>query len=300
MKSLSFLKEIKADCFKRIFIVLILVLINSMKLYSQGAVCTCANEKSFMAPTSCNEYCMLKQSFKIVKGNETAEAIDITIASLQKYYTTFIRPIDFETGGIRIYYGWENNKIVQIICVSSEPNKPDVELGYYVLRNNNDRIIDLNDVITKQKATEFIRAYIENVTIGGDSINTYNPIDTVKFARFYEYKELLQLISDVTTNEITPAFITFEQCYVPLYISQRYRKHPKVYFLFIPSDFNIGHSTIMYLKQLGSGGRPGTPITNDMEYYPYPLDYKSGFLEIGKPCPPRCGAIEWYDIMNLD
>jgi hypothetical protein len=65
-------------------------------------------------------------------------------------------------------------------------------------------------------------------------------------------------------------------------------------------SFYVGHSTVMYLQAEVSPGVPGKKLTSATEpsNREIPTNYKSGFLEIGKPCPPRCGEITWEDIIK--
>ena len=97
-----------------------------------------------------------------------------------------------------------------------------------------------------------------------------------------------------------PSFISFEQCYVPLKVSEVYKNHPNVTFKDITDDFNVGYSTVMYLKKAGNENQPGDILTKDIliNDNEYPKDYQGGFLEVGKPCPPRCGSIMWEDVIK--
>ena len=248
------------------------------------------------APTSCYDYCSMIDSFKSYSTGKTAEIITISLNRLNTYYNSF----NFGQDGFRIYYGLINNKLLQIISISNEANQ--LDSGYCVLTKNNNYSINLNNFISRDSAIILIRNYVNAVTRLGNNSNPLNSSDTVTFARYYAYSGLDSLIANVKKYIDTPGFITFEQCYVPLDISILYKSHPNVWYKGIPDDFNVGYSTIMYLQKKGIFGKPVAILTREIQIAPgkYPDDYQSGFLEIGKPCPPRCGSISWDDIINVN
>lgn len=279
--------------------------VNDLK--AQGA-CDCKNiPKSIdSAPTSCEVYCKLIKSFNRISHADSALINTIALESLDDYYKTFCMSKDTATGGFRFYYGFYDDSIVQIICVANKEYDPDYELGYYVLPNSKKAgyNIDVNKVITKDSVIGLIKTYIDTISIGKFDVDTIVPNDTVKYARYYQYAEIQKLIQEVTVdtgaNKKIPAFITFEQCYVPIKISTLYKTHPNIYYYGIPNDFNVGHSTVMYLHEKNTSDAPGDALTRNIPIAPnkFPNNYQSGFLEIGKPCPPRCGEITWEDIIK--
>ena len=168
------------------------------------AVCDCKNiPKSLVsAPTSCEVYCKLVKAFDRVSYADKAQISTIWIDSLEKYYKTFCMADDIEAGGFRIYYGFYNNSIVQIICVANKEYDPDYELGYYVLPNSKKAgyNIDVNKVITKDSVIGLIKTYIDTISISNFDVDTIVPNDTIKYARYYEYAEIQKLIHDVTID----------------------------------------------------------------------------------------------------
>jgi hypothetical protein len=277
--------------------------VNSLKAQEEPCDCKKYQEKGHAAPTNCKDYCALIDSFSRIMPASIATTSSISLNSLKSYYLQFIDSIDRKDGGIRIYYGFYSGSIVQIICVSNKEDDPAYELGYYVLTNNNNNSgynINPKNTITKDSTIKLIKKYFYNISISNRRLSEIIPNDTIRFARFYPYSEIKQLIKDIPSARGKAAFITLEQCYVPLSISKKYKDYSDMNVLNMADSFYVGHSTVMYLQAEVSPGVPGKKLTSATEpsNREIPTNYKSGFLEIGKPCPPRCGEITWKDIKD--
>lgn len=237
----------------------------------------------FHAPTSYSVYCEMVEAFKPLSMKKPYETVTISLKSFNKYYNSF----DFQQDGFRIYYGLKNDTLLQIISISNDTDY--IDTGYYVLKNTTDYTIKVNDRITRDSTIDLIKNFVKVFASPGEKIT---------ISRYYKYSGFTNLVSDAVIYNDKPSFISFEQCYVPLDVSIKYKYHPNVTFKDITDDFNVGYSTVMYLKKEGEPNKPGDILTKfiSFESGEYPKDYQSGFLEIGKPCPPRCGSITWMDV----
>jgi hypothetical protein len=171
----------------------------SLKAQEEPCDCEKYQEKGHAAPTNCEDYCALIDSFSRITPSSIATTSSISLNSLESYYCKLIKPNDITVGGIRIYYGFYNGSIVQIICVTNKEYDPDYELGYYVLTNNNNSgyDIDYNNTITKDSTIKLIKKYFYNISISNRRLSEIIPNDTIRFARFYPYSEIKQLIKDI-------------------------------------------------------------------------------------------------------
>ncbi len=237
------------------------------------------------APTSCTVYCNMVKAFKSLSNKKPYETVTISLKSFNEYYNSF----DFQQDGFRIYYGLKDNNLLQIISISNDSTHLDT--GYYVLKNTANYSINDKDFITRDSTIDLIKNFVKEFAKNGKKVT---------ISRYYKYSGFTNLVSDVLIYNDKPSFISFEQCYVPLDVSIKYKYHPNVTFKDITDDFNVGYSTVMYLKKEGEPNKPGDILTREIKIIDdvYPKDYQSGFLEIGKPCPPRCGEITWEDIIK--
>lgn len=258
--------------------------VNDLK--AQG-VCDCKNyvEGVDFAPTTCRVYCNMIKTFTSFDKDKQSKTVTISLKSFNNYYNSF----DFQQDGFRIYYGYNEGELLQIISISNDSTYLDT--GYYVLKNTTDYSINVKDFITRDSTIDLIKNFVNEFAENGKKIT---------ISRYYKYSGFTNLVSDVVIYNDKPSFISFEQCYVPLKVSEVYKNHPNVTFKDITDDFNVGYSTVMYLKKAGNENQPGDILTKDIliNDNEYPKDYQGGFLEIGKPCPPRCGSIMWEDVIK--
>lgn len=235
-----------------------------------------------------------QKNFMINAGTTTVPAIDIQINlyDLIKYFDN-TPAMDYH-GGLRFYPALYNdgstNKIATIVARSNKEDLPTIEDKYYLLKDSYPQgsfpgIVPPIYLLPGQ-AVPMIQAYFAYVHMY-DATKNQVPNDTFRISRYYSWAELIHLTADnlIDINDDIKTKATNLKIEVG-YVNQR-----------IATDFYalyylaLGGLDLIDLK----GYTTMISIVGQVDPISVgnPHDYYHRFMEIGKPCPPRCGKIRF-------
>ncbi len=208
-------------------------------------------------------------------------------------FKNFFRKTDqgnFE--GIRIYPGYVNasNEMILIACQANLTD--DKEANYIILNNDDFTNVDpfpdaINDTI---QVAYLHRDYLSMVKIFFHDQNAANTSikSKLKYSRFYKASELDELINDNLKNIPEPYDgykIQFEFGYINSEFVEKLQGRTTEKY----TDDELQGFTVMAHIKDPSDKRLIDPTAiyqqND------PQNYEGRYLEVGHPCPPRCGVL---------
>lgn len=189
--------------------------------------------------------------------------------------------IKYGTGksGIRFYPGFNGQKLVILMCsdheISAEhtDNWCMLDRGFYLEPD-----ADLVN-ISREEANALHNAYLTQILIDG---NPHAPSPTFRLSRFYSWNEVMSYFNDnLQGGNFDEYFIQLEWGFVPEEMAPEFNERYPVG----GSEYHQGFTVIMHVKD-----KDGNPLIDVQQ--PYQTgQYSRSYLEVGSPCPPRCGEI---------
>ena len=211
----------------------------------------------------------------------------------QWYYTA----VDDTGKGVQIYFAVYNSKISAILAAVGNSGH---EYNYHLITNpkyKRNEFMSESVISNLDTVKKYIKKYRDGVKIFGAPIDTSDSM--YKISRFYEIDSIIQLFKDNIPGfdshnfnaiksysiRLTHAYISYE--YSPMLCSE-YPEDCQSQ----NSHFLMGH-TILFSSCCDWLGRD---FIDENTQIPLEARFEGMYLEVGKPCPPLCGAITWEDL----
>jgi hypothetical protein len=252
------------------------------------------------APLQSDEYLALTSTAKVAfsyatdSGNFSKPSIDSSLINLNDFIAY---ADDASYDGIRIYPGFDlqQKRIIMILCKAKQNSAEETDY-IALLQNYTDPGSVYNDIITKDAAGIYLKNYLYSINLF--SYRQY-PADTaiadiIKYSRFYHKDELTDYLNDNIPEESPPyndykmnleiGYISYE---LALLFKERFTRDT-----FLVNEVQ-GVTNIMCivdpqnerLIDRAANYKP-TPPTD-----PHNHNYYRLYLEVGVPCPPKCGSL---------
>lgn len=181
--------------------------------------------------------------------------------------------------GIRFYPGFYGQTLVLLMCTDNEisgehtDNWCLLDRGFYLEPD-----ADLVN-ISRVQAIAMHDAYLSQILIDG---KPHTPTPTFRLSRYYSWNELMRYINDnLQGGNFDEYFLHLELGYVP-------EEMAPVFNVRYPAggpEYHQGFTVIMHVKD-----KDGNSLVDTLQPYQNGR-YQRTYLEVGSPCPPRCGAI---------
>ncbi|MBP9083694.1 MAG: hypothetical protein KBH11_11510 [Bacteroidia bacterium] len=195
-------------------------------------------------------------------------------------FLTYINNINPGTEGVRFYPGFENDTLILSMC-HDKCKTVDFQAQVWSTLSNN-LYLNPNSVLSTKdqaKAKLYKDNYDKNIYING---LPQLPGDRTRTSRFYTFAELEKLITDnVSAAQYSSHFIQIEWGMV-------YDNMTSILNGRCPVDNpnqHYGFTVLFHIKD-----EDGNPMINTNQEYEA-NQYSRTYLEVGSPCPPRCGII---------
>ncbi len=181
--------------------------------------------------------------------------------------------------GIRFYPGFQGQKLVMLMCLDNEISSERIdnwcilEKGFYLEPDSN----LINATAAQANVTHM--AYLSQIIIDGEH---HAPLPRFRISRFYPWNEVFRYINDnLQGGDFADFFLHLEWGFVPDDIASTFNvRYPAG-----GPEYHRGFTVIMHVKD-----KDGNPLI-DVQL-PYEAgQYTRTYLEVGSPCPPRCGII---------
>ncbi len=201
------------------------------------------------------------------------------LINLQSFYNFFSQHTK-NVSGVRFYPGFSRDKLILSMC-HDDVDTTTTSNVWSKLENNLYLSPDLDLINSDHLTTSQLKAsYDSSVYING---LRQQEGDRTRISRFYTFAELQKLISDNEVNEdqYSSHFIQIEWGMV-------YDAMTTVFNSRCPVDNpnqHYGFTVLFHIKDSN-----GNSLIDTQQRYD-PNNYFRTYLEVGSPCPPRCGDI---------
>jgi len=209
----------------------------------------------------------------------------INIVDFKYYYNTLNESGIYD--GIRLYPAFKNNHLFTVACLADTLSTR--ERGYILLDKQifQKRGFLVSMVIDSHQVGLLHRNYLDSVLIDKKQQLTITDKNLVKNSRFYRWEDLLELVTDNLTSSSgsqpdSNYFFCFEIGYINSDLSARFRL--RVYPQHTETQLQ-GFTSMVHLKDTN-----GVSLINPFAIYEED-NYLQRYLEVGNPCPPRCGVL---------
>jgi hypothetical protein len=242
-------------------------------------------KKLLGSPITHSEYlelrakCSSSYHYELASGDLACPIFINPLINLQAFHN-FISNPDVKVEGVRFYPGFESNKLILSMCHDKGDDKKYKATAWSTLLNN--LYLDPNAVLSTKdhdKAKRLKDNYDSLVYIDR---KIQVPGDRTRISRFYTYEELDTLINqNVPSKDYQNYFIQIEWGMVSDDLKTVFFERCKV----DNADQHYGFTVLFHIKD-----QDGNPLIDTIQ--PYQAGrYQKTYLEVGSPCPPRCGDI---------
>lgn len=242
-------------------------------------------QKLLGSPITHSEYselranCSSSYHYELASGDLACPIFINPLINLQSFHN-FISHPNANVEGVRFYPGFESNKLILSMCHDKCKDEKFQATMWSTLSNN--LYLDPNTVLSTndhEKAKELKENYDNLIYI--DCVRQ-EPGDRTKISRFYKFVEFNALIDqNVPLKDYQNYFIQIEWGMVPDSMLDVFNSRCPV----DNPDQHYGFTVLFHIKD-----KDGNPLINtDQDYQAN--RYSRTYLEVGSPCPPRCGDI---------
>lgn len=232
-----------------------------------------------------------RDSFSIQVSNQHQSPVFIDPVMEIEKFTSYIEENNPQKAydGVRIAPGFKDGKVFLMVCLAKK-NDSAADAKYMILNESdytgNISLPEIDDLNNMAEVKNCFKQYFDKVWIRNNHqvFPAASGNDTLKYSRFYELSEVDSLVKHNLSNN--PVYFKFETGYISIgmasFLKERYTITPTY------TENQVKGFTVIWslLNDKKVQILDPAAIYRDPEV---PNRYKGVVLEVGHPCPPRCG-----------